>query len=98
MIEICERCKNYVWGVVDGLCPDCTDDLKPNKTHEEAKEQDYKDGHKKGVRDMWEATHNHCKKLHCGYVRPDVDQNCENGYMCVFNNCPIAQKLLKGVK
>jgi hypothetical protein len=64
----------------------------------EAFEAGIEAGYEKGVRDMWEATHNHCKKLHCGYVRPDVDQNCENGYMCVFNNCPIAQKLLKAVK
>jgi hypothetical protein len=94
MIEICERCKNYVWGVVDGLCPDCTDDLKPNKTHEEAKEQDYKDGHKKGVRDMWEAGKEKCE----GEAYFDGNNSAECKDNCTFETCPIAQKLLKGVK
>ena len=49
----------------------------------------YKDGYEKGVRDMWEISKD---KLSC---------MCDSWYIknkCVFETCPIAQKLLKGVK
>ena len=52
-------------------------------------EAGYKDGYEKGVRDMWEVAKD---KFSC---------MCDSWYVknkCVFETCPIAQKLLKGVK
>lgn len=82
MSEICEHCGHCVWGVVDGLCPDCTDDLKPNKKHEAG----FESGYEKGVRDMWD------KMDMCPFNEILCDVKC------IFNNCPIAEKLLKAVK
>lgn len=48
--------------------------------------QDYE----KGVRDMWEAT-----RQKCGYRTVTL---CDIGGVCNIETCPIAQKLLKGVK
>ena len=60
----------------------------------EAKEQDYKDGHKKGVRDMWEAGKEKCE----GEAYFDGNNSAECKDNCTFETCPIAQKLLKGVE
>jgi len=68
---------------------------------------DCKTAYKKGLRNMWEAM-----KLRCdeNFFNEDTDTTechelvfevAENGcehVECKFNNCPIAQKLLKAVK
>ena len=53
-------------------------------------EEGIKDGYEKGVRDMWEAT-----RQKCGYR---IVTLCDIGGVCNIETCPIAQKLLKGVK
>ena len=46
--------------------------------------------YKQGVWDMWEAT-----QRKCGYR---IVTLCDIGGVCNIETCPIAQKLLKGVK
>ena len=46
--------------------------------------------YKQGVWDMWEAT-----RQKCGYR---IVTLCDIGGVCNIETCPIAQKLLKGVK
>jgi hypothetical protein len=57
-------------------------------------EAGYKDGYKEGVRNMWEAM-----KLRCdeNFFNEVAENGCEH-LECTFKTCPIAQKLLKGVK
>ena len=61
----------------------------------EAFEAGIKDGYEKGVRDMWEATREICR-YGKGY------KLCSKTYHelveCISETCPIAEKLLKGVK
>jgi len=52
--------------------------------------------YKQGVRDMWEATRYNC------YSSTMEHEGCCSGFDknddCDIETCPIAQKLLKGVK
>jgi len=70
---------------------------------------EFEAGYEKGVRDMWEVTKKHCEFKLVKYK--ETDDNGEsfnavektycnegNGKKCTFKTCPIAQKLLKGVK
>jgi hypothetical protein len=64
-------------------------------------------GYEKGVRDMWEAMKLRCDEnffnentdmTECHELIFEVAENgCEH-LECTFETCPIAQKLLKGVK
>jgi flagellar biosynthesis/type III secretory pathway protein FliH len=60
-----------------------------DRYYQDGIEDGKKAGYEKGVRDMWEVAKD---KFSC---------MCDSWYVknkCVFETCPIAQKLLKGVK
>ena len=81
----------------NGRCLTC------DTPYEEGKEEGIKDGYEKGVRDMWEATQRTCIKktfISCSSSAAcgEIIEKENNVATCHLNNCPIAQKLLKGVK
>lgn len=62
-------------------------------------------GYEKGVRDMWKAIQKHCYELERIITENKkkkewtIHEFCKpRKRKCTFETCPIAQKLLKGVK
>ena len=101
MSEKCRFCGYEIHPSYNGRCLTC------DTPYEEGKEEGYKSGYKKGVRDMWEAMKLRCDEnffneendtTECHELVFEVAENgCEH-LECAFETCPIAQKLLKGVK
>ena len=85
----------------NGRCLTC------DTPYEEGKEEGIKDGYEKGVRDMWEAMKLRCDEnffneendtTECHELIFEVAENGCEQLECTFKTCPIAKKLLKGVK
>ena len=57
----------------------------------ERDEKLFNQGYEKGVRDMWEVAKANCYSC-------TMEHGFDNNGNCDINTCPIAQKLLKGVK